>query len=337
VPVAIGVDVGGTKTRIRISRGPGAPVDVVLPTSQWWAPGTAIDAPGNSERLVAQFHLDRLPADDQERATVFGAHGIDSQLAADHMRDQLARLIGGQVRVVNDAVLIGPAAGYLHSSIAVVAGTGSIVVSTDDAGRVRRRGGYGHLLGDEGSAPALVRDVARGVLRSQDLGQLDGVALGELADQIGLPQGADRAHDLAAILHTHCSRTDWGDLAPAVFRAADAGSSVASRVIGDHARQLADLVSLFIADGQRPEAVVLAGGVIVHQPRLANGVRDAIHERHAHLPGLFLKEPPVAGALALAVLTAQGSTPPTSAHSSSMRHASTAPTPLPTKRSLKGA
>jgi hypothetical protein len=75
----------------------------------------------------------------------------------------------------------------------------------------------------------------------------------------------------------------------------------------------------------------------VHQPRLANGVRDAIHERHAHLPGLFLKEPPVAGALALAVLTAQGSTPPTSAHSSSMRHASTAPTPLPTKRSLKGA
>lgn len=297
--VAVGIDVGGTKTELRVESNPGRRLHhALLATADWWRPGTRINDPANVAALGRHLPSVELGT---AAALVLGAHGIDSDIALEDMRTQLQRHFPGYVRVVNDAVLAGPAAGYPCSSLAVIAGTGSIVVSVDAAGTVTRVGGHGHLLGDEGSAPALVRDVARGLLDARDANHPDAIALSALADAAGVPACEDRAAELSTSLHADPSHTTWGSLAPAVFAAADAGSPIAAAVVADHAHKLSNLACLLVRRCGLPEAVVLAGGVATHQPRLATAVAAGIHHQFPHLPVVVLDTPPVMGAVLLAL------------------------------------
>ena len=66
------------------------------------------------------------------------------------------------MQVVNDAELMVPAAGYF-GGIGVVSGTGSIAVARTAEGHMLAAGGWGWILGDEGSAPALVREAAKAI------------------------------------------------------------------------------------------------------------------------------------------------------------------------------
>lgn len=304
---AIGVDVGGTKTHLRIERGSQRLADEVIPTASWWLPGSPIEAPANAAALV------RACGDTTASALVVGAHGIDSMRAADAMAAELRRLVDGSVQVLNDAALVGPAAGYLGQVITVISGTGSIVLARDALGEEIRLGGHGYLLGDEGSAPALVRDLARELLRALDRGDHDPVALRALVDAAGLPASAEPEEDLAAALHQHCSITDWGRLAPAVFAAADAGSHLARAVVERHAAELVALVELHLARGVEPEAVVLAGGVVTAQPSIADAIRAGIHAAHPQLPVVLLTRAPVEGAVLLARQSLDHPESPTSA------------------------
>ena len=291
---AIGIDVGGTKTHVRIERGSQCLSDEVIPTASWWSPGSPIEAPGNAAALV------RACGDTTASALVVGAHGIDSVRAAEAMASELRRLVDGSVQVLNDAALVGPAAGYLGQVITVISGTGSIVLARDSRGNEVRLGGHGYLLGDEGAAPALVRDLARDLLRALDRGERDPIALQALVDAAGLPASPAPEEDLAAALHQRSSITDWGRLAPAVFTAADAGSRLARAVVERHAGELVALVELLLAGGVAPEAVVLAGGVVTAQPRMADAIRAGVHAGHPDLPVVLLTRPPVEGAVLLA-------------------------------------
>lgn len=301
-PVAIGIDVGGTKTHLVIESGPEQVADLVVPTRSWWLPGSPIERPGNAVALLAA-----LPTHgDAGSALVIGAHGVDSAGSAERMTRELAGRFPGSVKVLNDAALAGPAAGYLGPVITVIAGTGSIVLALDPNGVETRIGGHGYLLGDEGSAPALVRDLAREVLRAADRGQPDAIALTHLADAAGVRQSPERAADLAAALHHNCLATTWGALAPAVFAAAQAGSPLALGVIQRHAGELVELVELHLAAGTHPEAVVLAGGVATAQPRLTDAIITGINFNHPELPVVVLDRPPVAGAILLARMKVAG-------------------------------
>lgn len=294
-PVAVGVDVGGTKTHVRVRRG-GAPLaDLVIPTSAWWEPGTSIADPRNATALIRALPVVPQP----NSSLVVGAHGIDSDGVADRLGEHL-RSRFGSVRVLNDAALVGPAAGYLGSVVTVIAGTGSIVMAVDERGRQTRLGGHGYLLGDEGSAPALARALAREILRAADRGRPDPVALTWLADAVGVPDSTERGADLSAALHRRHSITDWGPLAPAVFAAAAAGSVLANLVIQQHAAELVELVGLHLDAGARPQAVILAGGVVTAQSLMSGSIAAGIHVHHPELPVVVLDGPPVAGAIVLA-------------------------------------
>jgi N-acetylglucosamine kinase-like BadF-type ATPase len=324
---AIGIDVGGTKTHLRIERGSQRLIDEVIPTALWWSPGSPIEAAGNAAALM------RACGDTTASALVVGAHGIDSVRQADAMATELRRLVDGPVQVLNDAALVGPAAGYLGQVITVISGTGSIVLARDARGEEVRLGGHGYLLGDEGAAPALVRDLARELLRGLDRGHHDPLALQALMDAAGVAPSAEPEEDLAAALHQRNSITDWGRLAPAVFAAADGGSPLACAVIERHAAELVALVELLLARGAAPEAVVLAGGVVTAQPRMADAIRAGIHSGHPDLPVVLLARPPVEGAVLLARQALDHPDSPTSAPSPAEPQQPLAQVPAPNEGS----
>lgn len=79
--------------------------------------------------------------------------------------ERLHRLIqaqapGAAVRIVHDTALILAAADVDHG-VALISGTGSVAWGRAADGRTARAGGWGYLLGDEGSGHAVGRQAVR--------------------------------------------------------------------------------------------------------------------------------------------------------------------------------
>ena len=73
-----------------------------------------------------------------------------------------------KIEVTTDAAILLAAGTPEGWGLALVAGTGSIAYGRMADGRRARAGGWGHLLGDEGSAYALVLAGLRAVARAAD-------------------------------------------------------------------------------------------------------------------------------------------------------------------------
>ncbi|MDQ6919637.1 MAG: ATPase, partial [Candidatus Dormibacteraeota bacterium] len=103
-----------------------------------------------------------------------GAAGAEVPAARARLETVLGRLLPDTaIEVVHDARLVLAAAG-LDSGVALIAGTGSVAYGRDAAGREARAGGWGWLLGDDGSGAWIVREAAREVLRRADAGEPPG-------------------------------------------------------------------------------------------------------------------------------------------------------------------
>src|SRR5262249_13940908 len=157
-------------------------------------------------------------------------------------------------------------------------------------------GGWGWILGDEGSAPALVRDAARAIRRAIDAGD----AADPLTDALMAELGTDDPTMLGRLLDDTRSAVDWGRHASAVFAAADAGSRLSQTVIAEGGAALGELVAVLIKRGADAASVFAGGGVIVEQPRLMGAFRAAMRDVSPMSNVVLLREPPVMGALALA-------------------------------------
>ncbi|WP_040163893.1 BadF/BadG/BcrA/BcrD ATPase family protein [Microbacterium gorillae] len=289
----MGIDVGGTKTHVRVEFAGEQLLDAVLPTVQWRI-GGLIGDDQNAARLLAwaQEHVDD---DISDAALVIGAHGLDSARQIEDFRLQLVGAHRGPVRAVNDAELLVPAAG-LDSGIAVVAGTGSKVIGRTVEGETVAVGGWGYLVGDPGSAPALTFAAVRAATLAHDAGAADDVVTDELMRHFGaadLVALADRYNDSPNI---HA----WGEAAGIVFDAAEAGSPIADAVIADAAAQLARDVRIAVGRGATGSHIVCAGGVIVNQPRLLDALTEALSALGLSFSTLVLDAPPVGGAVRMA-------------------------------------
>lgn len=289
--LTVGMDVGGTKAAVRATDALGRVVaDVVLSSAEW----DAEPADAAAHRLVDMLNR-ALPAGETIRSLAIGAQGLDRAEVAYGLEQALRAHGHALVRCVNDAALLVPAAG-LDAGIGLIAGTGAIGVGTDESGTPLVTGGWGWVIGDEAGAAGLVREAVRTALLAHDDGEPDDGLLAALLSDFDV----DDAERLARAVNDEPTMANWAPHAPAVFRAADAGSALAAQIIADGAAHLVRLVDQLRRRGAAGTAVVAAGGVITAQPRLADGVRALLAERHPDLRFVLLREQPVAGAWFLA-------------------------------------
>jgi N-acetylglucosamine kinase-like BadF-type ATPase len=290
--VIVGIDIGGTKTHVCVEDDAGAALlDRSLKTADWLRSGHLHDE-DNVRGLLAL--LDEVPGAGTAPLVV-GAHGLDSEAQTLAFSEALAGLHAGPALAVNDVELVGPAAGF-DEAIAVIAGTGSKVVGRRADGTPVTAGGYGYILNDPGSAPALVRDAVRSLFEAVD----EDEPRDALADALYAHFGVDEIVGLSNALTMRPRLTVWGAAAPAVFAAADAGSARAARVIETAADELARSVELVHRRGALGADVVCAGGVVSHQPRLFAALGERLRARGLTHSIHLLDVPPVRGALALA-------------------------------------
>ncbi len=168
--------------------------------------------------------------------------------------------IAEQVHVVGDFEAAMHDAFGANAGIMVIAGTGSSAWGRAADGRCVRAGGWGHLIGDEGSGFALGRAALMLAMREFDgRGENAGfmpavIARTGVQSEEGLVRWAASA-----------DKGDVAALAPIVFDAAQRGSLSAQDVIEDAAAEIAMHVAALydrLGPWDTPPVVALAGGLI---------------------------------------------------------------------------
>ncbi|MGW5745984.1 N-acetylglucosamine kinase [Amycolatopsis sp. NPDC003861] len=284
---AIGVDAGGTSTRAALVDATGA----VLGTGRGEGANPNAHAPEVAAGRIADAITAALGGHDPGavRACVVGMAGVsklsDRGVAA--VFDAAWTRIGltCAVRTVADAEVAYASATSAPDGTVVVAGTGSI------AGRIRKRrlagttGGYGWLLGDEGSAFWLGREAVRSTLEALGRGRpLDGLPSAVLAAALGLSvlDVRDDAGRLAAsrALITAANAEPpvrLARFAPLVSAAHDAGEPAAREIVARAAGHLAEN-ALAAREPGESTPVVLVGSVLTGASPVGELVRRRLGE-----------------------------------------------------------
>jgi N-acetylmuramic acid 6-phosphate etherase len=184
--------------------------------------------------------------------------------------------------------------------VGVVAGTGSCVWARSAAGRTVRAGGWGPLLGDEGSAYALALAGLRAVVRAADgRGQRSG-----LADRLlGRMQLREPSQLVAAVYDGAWDRARLAGLAADVIRAADEGDAVAEGIVSNQVTDLAACVGAVMADVGLPRVgvpIALAGGLLVQAPTYRDRLLKSLGAMGIQPGHVLAVSEPAEGALRLA-------------------------------------
>ena len=292
----IGLDAGGTKTEL-LAR----PSDQGTP---WAHTGPA----ANLQRLGLEKTAQVLAAlireahtrhPDLSRAAVCagvaGAGSADDQHAlAARLRHHLADQAPAHLQVTHDGTIALEAAFEGGSGLIVIAGTGSSLFARAYAGDMLRAGGWGYLLGDEGSGYALGLHGLRAVAHAFDGGPPTRLqAL--LADRHGLatPDALKRS----------VYRETWPiqQMAPLVIEAAAQGDVVSTNLVTAQTDALARQAA-WLAEkhpGLVEKRLALLGGLVrstYYRGALTKAMAAALPGWHIQSP----MHPPVVGALRLA-------------------------------------
>jgi len=299
--VIVGLDIGGSKTHgLRIDGGR-VTRDEVAGSANVQNVDSATAARNIQELMSA---LGGSEADE----VYVGAGGIDTEEDAANLRKLIAPgAPRASVQVVHDTRLILAAARRDHG-IAVIAGTGSAVWGIDSAGQQARSGGWGYLLGDEGSGYWFGREAVRHSLRQFNLGvppdRLTALLLADCA--------LDYPEQLISHFHTNHDRRYWAQRSRVVFEAAARGHVRSQAIIQEGGWHLAEQVLQVSQRLTLTGPVVLGGGLGVHQPALLDALN--VHLAGEGLPAAqTLTVEPVFGVLHLAGLDRRGGPEPRTA------------------------
>ncbi|HTI50485.1 MAG TPA: BadF/BadG/BcrA/BcrD ATPase family protein, partial [Planctomycetaceae bacterium] len=303
--LVLGIDGGGSKTSAWLARqGKADPWDIigrgVAGPSNPKAVGFTVAFANLDVAIDAAFQQAGLPP--QEVSAACGAlAGSDRE--TDRRRIEAwaqGRKLARRLQLVHDAMPLLAAGTPEGWGVALIAGTGSLAFGRNAQGDAARAGGWGYLLGDEGSGYAIVCRALQATAHAADgrgpqtellprfLKKLDVAQPSELVIQIYRPE-IDRP-----VIAT------WADI---VFDAAAAGDSVATQIVAQGARDLAGaVVAVCRKVGLDNSSFPLAagGGLLIHQPSYCEAVVAALEQSGLQAAPVSAVAEPVAGAVLLA-------------------------------------
>lgn len=233
-------------------------------------------------------------------AVCLGLAGVDRPEDRMLFEGWAAGRFGGAPTVIaNDAEIVLAAGTPDGWGVAVISGTGSIVFGRHPSGKMARAGGWGHVLGDEGSGYAIGRAALRAVMWA-----FDGRGPATSLTQAVLTHWALAAPtDLVGRIYREEVRaTDIAALARLVDAAAGAGDAVACAILRDAGRDLAITAEAVVRrlTLPAPTPCALAGGVVIHGSQARAAFLAAAAARGLALAPITPVEEPARGAVRLA-------------------------------------
>jgi glucosamine kinase len=297
----LGIDAGGTKTVCQLADGSGRLI------SEARGGGANLQASGELHVEKTLHDLMEQCIGDRARvpaAICLGMAGVDRPDDAAVVRGIMKRIgYKARVLVVNDALVALEAGAPGSPGVVIISGTGSIAYGRNAAGQAARAGGWGYVLGDEGSGYWIGLHALKTFTAESDGTQQ---RPSSLTPRVRAELGLNRADDLLAwTYHSGGTRVkDIARLTGIVLEAAASGDAAALEILENAAHHLALLAKTVIRrlDFPARPAIAFAGGLLTSDNALSRAVcarldLDAIPEPQHR---------PVIGAALLAKLVCGG-------------------------------
>ncbi|NKX53428.1 N-acetylglucosamine kinase [Arthrobacter mobilis] len=268
----LGLDIGGSKTHaIRLEDG--------LVKAEAVTASANVQNVSREAASAALAEAVRAVGAQTVQEVYAGAGGIDTDDDAAALRALIAPLVPrASIQVVHDSRLV-LAAGRARMGIAVIVGTGAVAWGTDARGRQARSGGWGYLLGDEGSGYWLAREAVRHCLGRHDRDlPPDRLSAALLAD-CGLGRPVEliaRFHGIGAGSRSGPDRGYWSARAGVVVAAAEAGDPAARAILDAGTAEIAERILQVARQLDITGPVILGGSLGAKVPLVREGIRQAL-------------------------------------------------------------
>ena len=236
-----------------------------------------------------------------------GVAGMDRPDDEAAVRGVMARLgFAERVLVVNDALIALVAGVGDEPGVVIVAGTGSMAYGRSAEGRAARAGGWGYVLGDEGSGYWIGRLALGAAVRHTDGRGPATTLTPRLLEHFGVERPAEL---IRKVYHERLSASAIASLAHHVQDALDDGDAVAADILSRAAGELKTAASAVVTRlnmTAEPFTFVLSGGIFRGVPWLRQELTRTLPSLASQSSVVHLQKQPAVGAVRLAIADVRG-------------------------------
>lgn len=295
--LVLGIDGGGSKTSAILADASGTVLGVGSAGASNYQ---AIGFDNATQSVIAAIadakQKAKLPLETVVDAACFGLSGIDRP----HEQAQFTEWanshnIAKQHTVVNDAEIVLAAGTPDGWGIALICGTGSICYGRSPGGQIARAGGWGYLLGDEGSGYDIAVHALRWATQTADGRANANALLHATLDHFKL----DNAEQLIGhVYRPETTQAEIATLARVIVTMAENKDPYAYTILDQAGRELSRMISAVVRELELREPHVALGGGVLHNDSVL-WYRTNKHVHFALGPATRVDEP-VYGAVTLA-------------------------------------
>lgn len=294
-PYVIGMDGGGTKTKICIADLEGHVFDSFSGGSMNI---NSQGADGVRQNLASIFKELRQRGADWTflRGICLGAAGISNPLARQTLKEAvLAAGITREPLILGDHEIALYGAHGCARGLILIAGTGSVCYGMDGNGKQARAGGFGHLIDDEGSGYAIGRDVLSAIVRAEDGRQAATCMKEAVLQKLNLTSIAQL---IQYVYNPQTGKKEIAALAPLVMKGIEAKEEGAEEILDKAAQQLAEMVFAVLRQLDLNTAeLAFCGSVLLKNENLAKRLQKKIKIQYPKVTCIYPKQEAAVGAV----------------------------------------
>lgn len=269
-PCYFGIDGGGTRSRLKVVDEAG---NTLLETT-----GESTSIYSMSPEVVTRNlksllePLSRFPI----RSGCMGSAGLSREKEKTFFRNIFSTLLPTvPVHLCSDGEILLVGGLLSMEGYCLISGTGSLSLRRDADGHITRSGGFGYMLGDEGSAWWIAHQALIRALRSREKRDVNTSMLDSLLNALSL----NDADELITYMHHSVNKAEVAHLAPVVTAFAEEGDLLAGDILAQAARELFSLIESIYSTQTGQQELVLAGGVLEHDEIVRDTFTRLLSER----------------------------------------------------------
>ncbi len=198
----------------------------------------------------------------------------------------------------SDVFIALEAMGCDGAAAMVISGTGSMACGRLTEGTIIHTGGWGYILGDEGSGYGMAVDALKAAIRSYEK---SGPATALTQRVLNYCKITDMQEIIDIFYNPPMPRSEIAKFAPVFLDCVRTGDEVALDILKKHAKELADTVTALLE--QMPEGTPLGlwGGIMKNSSEFREEFTAKIKEKFPKTEVSLLKYPPEYGAVKAAI------------------------------------
>ncbi len=225
-----------------------------------------------------------------------GCSALDSEASEETLRSLCGDIKAKRIKMDSDLYVALKSVENAVCPCVAICGTGSMAIGEDENGKVKFKGGWGHIIGDEGSGYAIAVNALKCCCIFCDSGEESPLleSAKEYFDVTDFREVIDK------IYSPETTKDVLAGFASDVQKVAEAGDVFAESIIVNEAHNFARTVFSLLSEIEKCSILALYGGVFQHNIIFRETFKEDIKEIYPDIEIRLLDVPPEEGALKIA-------------------------------------